>query len=510
MLVLQKRNSKMNKEKQYKTYTERMQKIADINNAIAVLGWDKEVNLPVKGARFRSQQVATLSGISHELFVDSEFGDLLEQLNAGNSLDIKQKKNVALSLKDYQRNNKLSKEFVIRRSKIVSESYHAWVTANKQSDFEIFKPSLKKLVDLKLEEAELIGYEEHPYDALLDEFEPGMTTAELETLFIDVREQLVEFVKEIKQQPEINSAFLNQFYQKDKQWDYGIEILKTIGYDFGAGRQDISPHPFTTNFSSEDVRVTTRIDENDFSNMLWSCIHEGGHALYEQGLPSDQYGLPLGAHISLGIHESQSRLWENNVGRSKAFWNHHYPALQALFPEHLGDLSVDAFYAAINKVQANLIRTEADELHYHFHVLIRFEIEKGLLEGSIPFDEVKDIWNAKYKEYLGVDVPNDSKGILQDIHWSHGSFGYFPTYSLGSFYAAQFYNQAEKDIAGLEGKIASGNTSELLDWLRTNIHAHGRFYSSQEICEKVTGEPLNFKYFMDYARKKFGSIYGLK
>jgi len=500
----------MNKEQQYQEYTERMQKIADINNAIAVLGWDKEVNLPSKGARFRSQQVATLSGISHELFIDTKFGKLLEQLNTGNTLEAKQQKNVALTFHDYQRGNKLSKEFVIRRSTLVSDAYHSWVIAKKQSNFELFKPSLKKLVELKLEEAELVGYENHPYDALLDEYEPAMTTKELVTLFSDVREQLVAFVKEIRQQPTVDSSFLNKFYQKDKQWDYGIKTLKSMGYDFAAGRQDISPHPFTTNFSSEDVRVTTRIDENDFSNMLWSCIHEGGHALYEQGLPSSQYGLPLGTHVSLSIHESQSRLWENNVGRGKPYWKHHYPQLQQIFPEQLKNVSLDAFYAAINKVAPNLIRTEADELHYHFHVLIRFEIEKGLLEGSIPFDEVKDAWNAKYKAYLGVDVPNDSEGILQDIHWSHGSFGYFPTYSLGSFYAAQFYNQAEKDIPDLTEKIEGGNTSELLDWLRTNIHAHGRYYSSREICEKVTGEPLNFKYFMDYARKKFGAVYGLK
>ncbi len=496
-----------NKQALYNEYTERMQKIADVNYSIAVLGWDKEVNLPTKGVRFRSRQLATLAGISHELFVDEKFGDLLQRLNDGNSLDKGQEKNVQLSLKDFNKTKKLSKEFVIKRSKLTSDAYHQWIKAKEANDFEIFKPALSSLIDLKREEADLIGYEDHPYDALMDEFETGAKTSELTVLFKDVREQLVAFVKELKEQPQVDNSFLHKFYGKDKQWDYGIDVLKNIGYDFEAGRQDISTHPFTTNFSPEDVRVTTRIDEQDFTNMVWSCIHEGGHALYEQGLPVDQYGLPLGTYTSLGIHESQSRLWENNVGRSKEFWKHNYPALQQAFPENLSNISLDKFYAAINRVEPNMIRTEADELHYHFHVLIRFELEKGLIEGSINIDNVKEMWNAKYKEYLGVDVPDDANGILQDIHWSHGSFGYFATYSLGSFYAAQFFHQAEQDIPGLRQEIEAGNNANLLKWLRTNIHQHGRHYTSQELCAKVTGEPLNFKYFMDYARKKFKGIY---
>lgn len=496
-----------NKQQLYSEYTERLQKIADVNYSIAILGWDKEVNLPSKGARFRSQQLATLSGIAHEMFVDPKLGDILQQLNEGNSLNVQQTKNVNLSLRDYERTKKLSKAFVVKRATLISEAYHKWVEAKAAKNFSIFKPALVKLIELKREEADIIGYKEHPYDALLDEYEAGAKTSELTILFKDVREQLVDFVKKISEHPQVEDKFLHAFYPKDKQWVYGLDILKSIGYDFEAGRQDISPHPFTTNFSPEDVRVTTRIDENDFSNMVWSCIHEGGHALYEQGLSSDQYGLPLGSHTSLGIHESQSRLWENNVGRSREFWAYHYKNLQQTFPENLGDVSLDQFYAAINKVQPNMVRTEADELHYHFHVLIRFELEKGLLEGSLPITEIKDLWNAKYKEYLDVDIKDDSEGILQDIHWSHGSFGYFPTYSLGSFYAAQFFHQAEKEITGLRTQISNGKTDELLQWLRTNIHQYGRFYSSQELCTKVTGEPLNFKYFMNYAKEKYEGIY---
>jgi carboxypeptidase Taq len=282
-----------------------------------------------------------------------------------------------------------------------------------------------------------------------------------------------------------------------------------MGYDMQAGRQDLSEHPFTTSFNPLDVRVTTRVDENDFGNMTWSCIHEGGHALYEQGLPTDQYGLPCGEATSLGIHESQSRLWENNVGRSLNFWQFRYPELQNTFPGNLRTVSLHDFYKAINKVQPSLIRTEADELTYHFHIMIRYEIEKGLMDGSIDVKELKDIWNKYYQEYLHVKVPDDVHGILQDIHWSHGSFGYFPTYSLGSFYAAQFFAAAQKQVPGLDESIAAGDYQPLLNWLRTNIHPYGRFYTSNELCERVTGKPLEFSAFMEYANKKYSGIYGL-
>jgi carboxypeptidase Taq len=276
-----------------------------------------------------------------------------------------------------------------------------------------------------------------------------------------------------------------------------------MGYDFNRGRQDLSPHPFTISFNPYDVRVTTRVDENDFANMTWSCIHEGGHALYEQGLNPDDYGLPVGSAASLAIHESQSRLWENNVGRSKAYWTFQYPKLKKIFPDNLKNVSLDNFYKSINSVKANLIRTEADELHYHLHVMIRYEIEKEIVSTKITAKEVRELWNEKYKEYLGVKVTKDSEGILQDVHWSHGSIGYFPTYSLGSFYAAQFFNRASNDIPTLKSEIEKGNSSSLLHWLRENIHKHGAMYDAEDLCKKVTGEKLNFQYFMEYVKDKY-------
>jgi carboxypeptidase Taq len=286
-----------------------------------------------------------------------------------------------------------------------------------------------------------------------------------------------------------------------------LAILKKTGFDFESGRQDISIHPFTTNFSSTDVRVTTRIDENDFSNMTWSCIHEGGHALYEQGLPAEQYGLPLGEYCSLSIHESQSRIWENNIGRGQSFWQHNFPILKTFFPQQLGNVTPRQFFKGINKVQPSLIRTEADELTYHFHVMIRYEIEKLLIEGTLAVKDIPAYWNELYKKYLGVTVPDDLRGYLQDIHWSHGSFGYFATYSTGSLYAAQLYAAIEKEHATIGEQIALGNTNTVLNWLRKNIHAKGRFHTSDELCKEATGAYLNAKYFTDYATKKYQDIY---
>jgi carboxypeptidase Taq len=296
-------------------------------------------------------------------------------------------------------------------------------------------------------------------------------------------------------------------YDKSLQWDFGIELLRKMGYDFAAGRQDISTHPFTTSFSGSDVRVTTRINQNDLNEMIWSTIHEGGHALYEQGLPDSEYGLPSGEAISLGIHESQSRLWENNVGRSLPFWKANFEELKSYFPENLAEVSATEFYKAMNIVKPSLVRTAADELTYHFHILIRFEIEKQLMEKALSVNDLPTLWNKKYKEYLDLDVPDDASGILQDIHWSHGSFGYFPTYSVGSFYAAQFFAKAKKDIPELNENIGEPEMKKLLVWLRDNIHIHGRTYNSDEVCVRVTGESLNFNYFMDYARGKYKDIY---
>ncbi len=491
----------------YNEYKTKMQKIADLKYASAVLQWDQETYLPPKGNELRARQIATLSEVAHQQFTDEKTGALLNELAGKNDLSDKEKKNVVLSLEDYHKSKKFTSDFVRKMSETIHKGFHAWVQARKENSFTVFQQPLDNIIELKKQEAAILGFEKHPYDALMNDYDKGLTVDITDKLFASLRPQLSALLEKISCQPQVENNFLQQHFDKDQQWKFGMEILKKMHFDFEAGRQDISEHPFTTNFNNSDVRVTTRIDENDFSNMLWSCIHEGGHALYEQGLPADAYGLPLGEYCSLSIHESQSRLWENCIGRGLAFWQHNFPSLQSYFPKQFKDCTVQQFYKAINKVQPSLIRTEADELTYHFHVMIRYEIEKSLIDGSISTKDIPAYWNEHYKKYLGIIVPDDKRGCLQDVHWSHGSFGYFATYSIGSLYAAQFYATISKTNPALAENISHGNNETALHWLQQHIYQHGRYYTSGELCRESTGEILNSQHFIDYATKKFTDIY---
>jgi carboxypeptidase Taq len=491
----------------YDEYKTKMQKIADVKYASAVLQWDQETYLPPKGNESRGRQIATLSEIAHQQFTDKKVGELLNELMSKDDLNDKEKRNVQLSLEDFNKANKFTSYFVRQMSETVNKSFHAWIQARKDNSFTVFEKPLDDLIQLKKQEADLLGYQNHPYNALMNDFDKGLTVAIVDKVFADLKPQLTILLDEIKNKPQVDNSLLHQHFDKDSQWKFGMEILKRMQFDFEAGRQDISEHPFTINFNNADVRVTTRIDENDFGNMAWSCIHEGGHALYEQGLPGEQYGLPLGEYCSLSIHESQSRLWENNVGRALPFWQHNFSLIKTFFSKQLNNISIDQFYKAINKVQPSLIRTEADELTYHFHVMIRYEIEKMLIEGSITTKDIPAYWNEHYKKYLGIIVADDKSGCLQDVHWSHGSFGYFATYSLGSLYAAQLYAAIVKENASIEKEIAEGNNINLLQWLNKNIYQHGKYYTSEELCFKATGETLNSTHFIRYATKKFAHIY---
>ncbi|MBV4357024.1 carboxypeptidase M32 [Pinibacter aurantiacus] len=491
----------------YDAYREKLQQIADVRYSLAVLQWDQETYMPAKSAGTRARQIATLSEVAHNMQTDSALDSLLEKLQEDKNLSEDERKNIELSLYDINQQKKLPGSFVRQMSEAISQSYQFWLDARKQNKFGIFEESLSKLVDLKKQEANYLGYENHLYNALLNQYERGATVAMIDPVFNNIRQPLKELIDEVGKKSQVDDHFLQQHFDKNQQWKFSMQLLKEMQFDFEAGRQDISEHPFTTNFSSEDVRLTTRIDEKDISNMTWSCIHELGHGLYEQGLPAKEYGLPLGEYASLSIHESQSRLWENNVGRSFSFCKYMFPLLKSYFPTEMQKVSVEQFYRSINKVQPSLIRTEADELTYHFHVIIRYELEKKLMENSITVKDIPAYWNGQYKKYLGVDVPDDKRGCLQDVHWSHGSFGYFPTYSLGSLYAAQFFNTASSQLKELQNEIVAGNFAPLLQWLRTNIHQHGRKFTSEQLCERVTGEPLNIDHFMKYARGKYLGIY---
>ena len=491
----------------YKQYKEELQKIADIKYASALLQWDQETYLPPKGADTRGRQIATLSELAHEKFTDEKFGKLLEELISQDGISPSEKRNVELSLYDFNRNKKLPAAFVRQMSEAVNKSFHAWIEARKQNSFGVFEQPLQNIIDLKKKEADFLGYVKHPYDALMNDYDRGLTVEKVDTLFSNLKPQLISLLGRIKNSPQPDDNFLHQHFDKNQQWALGLEILKNMHFDFDAGRQDLSEHPFTINFNSSDVRITTRVDENDFANMLWSCIHEGGHALYEQGLPADEYGMPLGEYCSLSIHESQSRLWENCIGRGLPFWQHHFPLAKNAFPEQFNHIDLATFYKGINRVQPSLIRTEADELTYHFHVMIRYEIERQLIEGTLLARDIPQKWNELYQKYLGVTVPDDKNGCLQDVHWSHGSFGYFATYSIGSLYAAQMYAAILAQVPSVEKELSVGNNKPVQQWLQQHIYKTGRYYTSEELCLQATGEVLNSEFFMTYATKKYSGIY---
>jgi len=494
---------------QYQEYQERMRKLADLGNLVAIARWDQEVNMPEKGNQFRAQQLGTISTLHHEHATDPEFLKLVDQLASNNDLNFKQKRNLAQTQKDLDKARKLSSDFVYRLSTTTAEAHQSWLKAKEANDFYQFAPMLNKIVDLNLEKAELYGYQDHPYDALMDDFEPELTINEVEPTFEEAKKALKPLYDKIQEKPKPNNDFLFQHFDPEQQTQLNKRIIYDLGYDLQAGRLDFSEHPFTISFGPEDVRITTRLKSNNLAESIWSTIHEAGHGLYEQGLSVEDYGLPSGTTIGLGIHESQSRLYENNLAKSLPFVKAYLPTMQQFFPEQLGNVSVEEFYKGINAVEPSLIRTASDEITYHFHIIIRFEIEKALVEQKIKPQDVREMWNEKYKQYLDIDVPSDREGALQDVHWSHGAIGYFPTYSIGSFYAAQFFNQASKDVPDLNNQITYKEFQPLLSWLRENIHHQGNLYSSHDLCKKVTGAPLNFDHFKNYAYQKYEDLYGI-
>ncbi len=495
--------------KRYETFIAQSKKIFVLYSANGVLGWDHEVYMPANGAALRAEQQSVLSGIAHELKTNPEYIQIIQELLNDKTLNEAEKCNVRETWKGIDRSRKFSKEFVENLSRVISESFSAWHQAKTENKFEIFAPHLEKLVEIKKEEAKIVGYKNHPYDALIDEYEPGATVEKLDILFKDVKEQLVDFTKQIFAKPKPNDAFFFGEFPHEAQHDFCKQLVTEMGYDFNCGRMDVAPHPFCIGFSPLDTRITYRYKTSDLSEIIWSITHEGGHALYEQGMNPEYIGLPAGSAVSLAIHESQSRLWENNVSRSKEYWQHYMPVLQKYFPGKLDQVSGIDFYQACNKVEPSFIRTNADELTYHFHIMIRYGIEKQLMEGSISVNDLPKIWNESYKNYLGIEVPSDSMGCLQDVHWAHGSIGYFPTYSLGSFYAAQFFDAAKRDIPSLKEDMGKGKFNGLREWLRANIHQHGMIFTADELCKRVSGESLNFSHFMKYAKEKYAEIYSL-
>lgn len=494
----------------YQDLCKYMKEIGHMQSAIALLQWDQEVYMPKKAGKDRAQQVATLSRMSHDQFVDDQLGEMLDQLAEAHPGKSDEGMNIRRIKEDYRREKVLPSNFIERRSAKISEAFQAWMKAREDENFSVFADPFQKLVEIKREEAELRTYEDHPFDALFELYEPGMKTAQLDKIFQNLQSDLSRLLDAIRSQPQVEAFHKKIAVDRDLQWDFGIQLLKDMGYDFEAGRQDIAPHPFTISFAGKDVRVTTRIEEGDIANMIWSCIHEGGHALYEQGLPKEQFpALPLGEATSLSIHESQARLWENHIGRSQAYWDHYYEPMAKNYGAGLENFDSGQFYKAINRVAPNLIRTEADELHYHLHIFIRYELEKQLLDGSLPPGEIEEAWNDLYQKHLGITPNSVKEGVLQDIHWAHGGFGYFPTYTLGSLYAAQFYEQLMIDIPEAESQVKAGKLETIRQWLAENVYHFGRKGYGNDLCLEICGEPLKSDAFLRYAHGKFGRIYNL-
>jgi len=413
--------------------------------------------------------------------------------------------------RDYDKAVKIPVDLVQEMAKITSEAHYVWIEARKEKNFSKFAPVLKKIVALNRRMADCWGFEGSPYDALLDEYEPGLTSAQVDPLFAELKKNIVPLLRAIQKSPQKpDAAFMQQNYPAEDQLAFSRRVLEAMGFDFDRGRLDLSAHPFSSGTGIDDVRLTTRVHENDVFSALSSSMHEGGHGMYEQGIDPALGRTPLGTGTSLGIHESQSRMWENQIGRGKAFWRHFYPLLQKQFKEQLKDVTREQFYAAINEVKTSFIRVEADEVTYNLHIMLRYEIEKAVIEGSLAVDDIPAAWNEKAQSYLGITPPDDALGCLQDVHWSHGSFGYFPTYTLGNLYAAQFYAQAKKEIAGLEDKVSRGELLPLRNWLNEKIHRVGRSENAAEIVERVCGGPLDASHFVAYLTQKYGEIYAVK
>ncbi len=490
----------------------RLADISQLRRASALLSWDHVTYMPPGGAGARAAQLTVLRRLSHEQFASAQTGELLAGAeNECSGLEEHSRERLTLRVvrREYDKAVKLPISLVAELAHATAVGHQTWVKSREESNYSLFAPTLTHLLDLMRQKAEAYGYEERAYDALLDIYEPGMKTHEVEAVFDELRPGLVELVQAIGAAEQVDDSPLRRDFDKEGQQLFGELIAARLGYDFQRGRLDETVHPFCTSFSRNDVRITTRYERNWLPAALMGTIHETGHALYEQGYDPADDDTPLQRAASSGVHESQSRLWENIICRSRGFWSNYYAELQRHFPGVLDDVSLDSFYRAINRVQPSMIRVEADEVTYCLHIMLRFEMEKGLLDGSIAVADVPEVWNQKMRDYLGITPPNDSQGCLQDVHWSGASFGYFPTYALGTILSAQLFDKALADVPGLETAMAGGDYSGLLGWLREKIHRQGARWLPAELVQRACGEPAQSHSYLRYLRAKFSDVYGL-
>jgi carboxypeptidase Taq len=485
---------------------ELLQEIAHLNAAIALLNWDQEVFMSPGSAQARANTLASLSARHHELVIATVLQNEVTRLEGlpDGALDARETALVREIAHDLRLAVKLPTEFVARITEATSRGQMVWQAARAANDFNQFAPVLEEIIALNREKAEYLGFTNSPYDALLDTFETGLTSSEVTKVFTPLKERLIPLLKQIAARTTAKRSDLEGNFSKESQLQLSRDVATAMGYSFDHGRLDLSTHPFSTSFHPTDARITTRVDEQDFWVCLGASMHETGHALYEQGLPAADFGSPLGEAASTGIHESQSRSWENIIGRSKPFWEHWYPELQRRYPEPFAHINLDQFLPALNEVRPSFIRVEADEVSYNLHIILRAELERDLIEGTLNVADLPKAWNAKFKEFFGLDVPSDALGVLQDVHWSCGYFGYFPTYALGNLYSAQLWAAVRRDIPTIDTSIAKADYAPFLGWMREHIHRYGRQYRPAELLTRATGESLNPEYFTAYLQERYG------
>jgi carboxypeptidase Taq len=497
-------------------YTElvrRSREGATLSACGAVLGWDERTYMPRNGSSFRGDQMALLARLAHEMATDPKVGDCLAAVE-GSPLVADKESAEAVNVREirraYDRAVKVPKELVEELARVTTRAQQVWQEARAADDFPAFRPWLEQIIGLKRKEADAVGYKDHPYDALLDEYEPGVTAAQVREVFAALSKDLVPLIAAIgssNRQP--RRDLLEREYPVDAQKTFAETAAAAIGFDFQAGRLDVTTHPFCSGIGPGDCRITTRYNPRFFNEAFFGVLHEAGHGIYEQGLVAEHFGTPLGSYCSLGIHESQSRLWENQVGRGRPFWDHFFPKAREAFPAALGDVSPDDFYFAINAARPSFIRVEADETTYNLHIILRFELELALLGGDLKAADLPAAWNEKFTKMFGLTPGNDRLGCLQDIHWSMGGLGYFPTYTLGNLYAAQLMRAAKDQLPSLEGGFTVGAFGPLKEWLNEKVHRTGRSYRSDELCRRVTGEGLRHEPLVAYLREKYVPLYGL-
>lgn len=489
----------------YQSLNEKLKRIHLLESISGLLEWDEQVNLPPDSHGLRQDQSAALASLTHQIEVDPEIGTLLATLESL-PLDDDQKAVTREARRDFDRVSHIPQDWVERHARLSSEAFHAWAAARKANDFAAFAPYLQKHIDMAKERAGYLGWEDRPYDLMIDFHDPGIDAATIEKLFSELKAELVPLADRILRSPVSPPADLFTNFPADQQKSFLEEVTRSLGFDYRRGRIDVSLHPFCSG-NGADIRMTTRFDENNPLDSLFSSIHEAGHGLYEQGLPLDSLHNALGKAAGMGVHESQSRLWENQVSRSRGFWKHYEPKFRQAFPKQLQNVSSDELYLAINAVGRNPIRVDADEVTYNLHIIIRFEVEQKLFSGELSVAELPAYWNAQYSKLIGVMPRNDAEGVLQDVHWSSGAFGYFPSYCLGNMLAAQLWQATQSQLPNLEESFARGDFSDLLAWLRVNVHQQGARYNLLELTRRVTGKDLSSKALIAYLGDRYLPLY---